>query len=73
MNKHQPSLLAAASIYVGKRISDHEVCWSAFMEKETGYRLSEVKLCSRDICNLLSSAATKKSFKAVFKKFSTVR
>lgn len=53
MNKHQPSLLAAASIYVAKRISDIEVCWTPFMEKETSYKLSDVKLCSRDICNLL--------------------
>ena len=66
MNKWQPSLVASSAIYVAKRICDVEVCWNQLLEKETGYKLSEIKLCARDICMLLSQASLRKSFKAVF-------
>lgn len=58
---------------MAKRICDVEVCWNALLEKETGYKLSEIKLCARDICMLLSQASLRKSFKAVFTKFSQAR
>ena len=66
MNKWLPSLLASASIYVAKRISDVEVCWNALLESETGYKLAEIKLCARDICMLLSQASQRRTYKAVF-------
>merc|ERR1712048_227493 len=73
MNKWQPSLLASASIYVAKRISDVEVCWNKLLEDETNFKLAEIKLCARDICMILSQASLRKSFKAVFTKFSHAR
>lgn len=71
MNKWSPSKIAAASIYVSRKmLQPHtEKKWPEFMVAQTGFTEPQTRGCARDLYILLNYAHRKKNFRQVFKKF----
>ena len=54
MYKWKPSVIAASSIYVAKKVLKINNAWSGFLSKHTGYEEKVVRDCAKDICVLLN-------------------
>ena len=62
MYKWTPSLIAAASIYISKKMLKRSNAWSIDMYENTGYNEKIVRDCAKDLCGLLNFSGTKKDF-----------
>ena len=70
MYMHNPSLIAASSIYVAKKVLKRSSAWSIHLSSLIGYDEKTVRECAKDICLYLNLAATKSEYQSLFKKFS---
>lgn len=70
MYKWPQSLIAAAGIYIAKKMLKRSNAWSVEMHENTGFTERLVRDCAKDLCILLNSASTKKDFEQLYKKFS---
>tara|TARA_B110000285_G_C14845931_1_gene477581 strand:+ start:354 stop:773 length:420 start_codon:yes stop_codon:yes gene_type:complete len=69
MNKWNASMLAAASIYISKKIKESSLPWSPFMISQTGHSENEIRECARDICFILNNVENKSFYKAIQTKY----
>lgn len=54
--EYSASMLAAATIYLIKKIRKADNAWSEGLAKVIGYRESELKSCAKELCSLLEEA-----------------
>jgi len=68
--KYPPSLLASASVYLGRAMTGKSPLWSPTLQHYTTYCESVVRECALDINELLKKMKTSTSLKAIGKKYS---
>lgn len=71
MLKWRPSLIAASSIYLAKRILNRQYPWTQFLTDTTSYSERHMRDCAKEMCGLLTNIENKVVFAPVFKKFSS--
>lgn len=70
MLRYKPSLVAAAAVYLARKISDSSSSWCSALTEATLHPDSEVKPCARDLVILLQ-AMEKSKLTALPRKFSS--
>ena len=70
MYNYNPSLIAASSIYVAKKVLKRPHAWSLHLASLIGYDERTVRDCAKEICIYLNLAHTKPEYQSLFKKFS---
>lgn len=69
MLKYLPSMLAAAAVYLGRRMAGEKVLWSRTAEHYSGYTVDQIMPCVKELNALVLFPNPK--LKAVHKKYST--
>lgn len=69
MLKYLPSMLAAAAVYLGRRMAGEKVLWSKTSEHYSGYTIEQIMPCVKELNALVLFPNPK--LKAVHKKYST--
>ena len=69
MLKYQPSLIAAAAIYLSQKILKKEFAWTPVLVQQSKYKETEIKPCAKDLCLILKNYE-KGSLHALKRKFS---
>ena len=67
---YAPSLLAASSIYLIKKIRKSEAAWNSSMTSLVGYDEKELKNCAKQLCSLLENAPQMANTRSIKDKFS---
>jgi hypothetical protein len=70
MLNYIPSLKAAASLYIARKILKLECSWTKTLQMITGYLERDLKTCARDLCNILE-LIPKLSLKSCMNKFAS--
>ena len=68
--KYKPSLVAAAGVYIARKMLDATASWGVGLTEATNHSESEVKPCAKDLVILLQSAA-KSKHNSLHRKFSS--
>lgn len=69
--RFKPSLIAAASLYLTKKILKRKEPWNAFLEQQTGYKDKDLRLAAKDLASMLNDAHTQREVSSIFRKFSS--
>jgi hypothetical protein len=69
MLNYIPSLKAAASLYIARKILKMECSWTKTLQMVSGYQERDLKTCARDLCNILEFVP-KLTLKSCMNKFS---
>ncbi len=65
---YSPSIKAASSLYIARKILKLEPCWSKTLQEYSNYQDKDLKLCIKDYCRILE-LIPRINLKACFNKF----
>eukprot|EP01006_Ploeotia_vitrea_P066379 TRINITY_DN94859_c0_g1_i1.p1 TRINITY_DN94859_c0_g1~~TRINITY_DN94859_c0_g1_i1.p1 ORF type:complete len:337 (+),score=29.37 TRINITY_DN94859_c0_g1_i1:107-1012(+) len=71
MIAHQPSITAAACVYLANRVMGAPDPWPPVMVHYTHYKIQHFKQCAKDLVDLIVSAVSKEKTQAARKKYSS--
>jgi transcription initiation factor TFIIIB Brf1 subunit/transcription initiation factor TFIIB len=62
MYSYSPSIIAAASIYIAKKVLKRPHAWNANLEQTIGYDERTVRECAKEMCPYLNYAHIKQDY-----------